>query len=112
MPAALFTRKKSVALTNSLATTPVINVEDVGEFILHAPGTYTTSTLTFYVYNPVTMDYQELTADDGTALSRSLVQAKSVRGPEESFAAESIKIVTNQAGNNDRVVGITFKGAR
>lgn len=108
-PITRFAREDVVTLTNSLATTAEIDIKDAGEIMLHAPAGYTTCALTFYVWNPATNVFQVLTEDDGTGLARNLVASESVRGPAELFAASRCKIVTNQAGNNAKPIGVTLK---
>jgi hypothetical protein len=92
-------------LTNSLSTTEEIKFEDYACLTLFFPSDWTTATLTFYSLDPATGNYVALIDDAGNSVTFSSSASTARVCPDALFPSDKIKIVTNQAGNNAKVVG-------
>ena len=92
-------------LTNDLSTTEEIKFEDHASISLFFPSDWTTATLTFYSLDPATGNYVALIDDAGNAVTFSSAASTARVCPDAVFASDRLKIVTNQAGNNAKVVG-------
>lgn len=98
-------RYTHLLLTNSLATTEEINFEDYACLTLFFPSDWTTATLTFYSKDPATGNFVALIDDGGNAVTFSSAASTARVCPDAIFPSDRLKIVTNQAGNNAKVVG-------
>lgn len=107
-----FTRRPesaSVDITDSTLTTDEIDIGNYSAMMLHFPTGWVACTIYYYAKNPATNDWNELNTADGVPLTQYVAEEQSYHAPDHIFAAHAIKIISSEAGNNGRGVGLTLK---
>jgi hypothetical protein len=102
---------QKILITNDINTTEVIEFSDDADMILHIPNGWTTTTLTFYSYNPLTNLFYVIRDPADNIAQLSNVAANTARqAPQACFPCNKVKIVSGSAANNAIEVEVHTKG--
>lgn len=96
----------AAALTNSLNTTPAIDISSAGGGSIFIPTGSSINSLTFYISTAVDGTFIALYDGANAAVVKTVAAARGYPLPAECFGALAVKIVANAAGSVD----ISLKG--
>ncbi len=90
---------ETVALTDSAATTPAIDIDKYASGEVYIPTGSPITTLTFHVTNISSGTYLPAYDAAGNAVTQTVQAARAYPIPSTVFGASSMKIVVNAAGS-------------